>query len=372
MKIWKQRLAVLLSLALVFTMALPVIPQTETTVQAASRTTEFWWDAHTEGAGANAKSSFQVEKGQTFLLGGLCVIYNEKEDVYGRACNVTGVTYKTSNSKIASITKKGQVTTKKTGTVKLTVKYGKASSSVTVTVVGTGKLGSTSKTVKNYNKTLRKYAKSMQNVTKSARYSAVNNYVKLNTYIDKIHKTYKYTNTGFSAIKNSYTSSYNGETFYYTSSNHDKLVVTGLTDAKAYGAMCNAMVKTSPIGTTASKYFKIKSVSAKSNSTSFSITLKSKVTEDQFFGAQATDVYYLWKTKTIKNGKAGTFDMHVYDATAKQTYTAVVTMTKNSKTLKVKMPTNVKLVKGHTYNLRGIADWTGKYGWAKNKSFKAK
>lgn len=371
MKIWKQRLAVLLSLALAFTMMIGVMPQTEQTVQAATSTnvSVFW-------AGLNYQYgtgySLNVEKGQTFNLAALCFISDSQKKVYDKANNVSGETYSSSNSKVITLSKKGMATPKQVGTSTVKVKYKGKYAEVNITVVAPGKLGSTSASARKYNSTIKTYSKGITTLTTKNRYKVLNNYMKLSDYLQKMSMGNKYNYNGFRYEKASYID-YQGKKVYYYKATND-LVVTAVPGAIKDINVYEYVRKFNPIGTLQSKTFKIKSVTAQRNKNSFKINLKSKVNANQFFGAQASDAMWTGPNRTIKDGTKATFQMQVYDMTAKKTYEATVTMKKSSSVLTVKLAKGKKLVKNHKYRLKGtvIQKTSCKYGWTLGKTFTVK
>jgi hypothetical protein len=145
-KIWTRRLSLLLCAALFLPMLLFATPTVET--QAASvykmkLDSAYCVDAKGNYSTTNVK--LQVEAGQKFVVADWVTCYDKKwNDI--DLTSVKGVKYKSSKSGVAAVTSQGVVTTKKTGTTKMTIKKGKFTIKFELQVV---KKGSLTKLCKN-------------------------------------------------------------------------------------------------------------------------------------------------------------------------------------------------------------------------------
>lgn len=92
---------------------------------------------------AGSTKTIQVEAGQNFYISDFLI--EVQCDVYPTPFSEfkNTATYSSSDKKIATVNAKGYVTAKKTGTAKITVKYKKVNYVCTLKVVNKGKLGST-------------------------------------------------------------------------------------------------------------------------------------------------------------------------------------------------------------------------------------
>lgn len=154
MKKWKQRLVMILCLAMLVPMFSAAVPQQ---AQAGSNTYVYWhnsissWDSSVKFPSAAAK--IMVEQGQKFILSDYITVtsYNTKtwKSTAKTAYELKGYKYSSSKANVASISKKGVVNTKKTGTAKVTVKVPQRGSRPMVCTIQVVKKGSLTKKLKN-------------------------------------------------------------------------------------------------------------------------------------------------------------------------------------------------------------------------------
>lgn len=157
MRKWKQRLIMLLCMAMLVPMFAVTLPQE---AKASSNTYVYWdngigkYDTSVKYPTAAAK--IMVEQGQKFILSDYITVstYNSKKhtNTQKTAYECKGYKYKSSKSKIASVSKKGVLTTKKTGTTQVTVKVPQKGARPMVCTIQVVKKGSLTKQLKNSDK----------------------------------------------------------------------------------------------------------------------------------------------------------------------------------------------------------------------------
>lgn len=340
----KKRIALFLCMVMAFTTVFCVIPQKE--VQAASKVSLWWdyWDYSSKVKEA------EIELGvKNLYLGDY--IEAAGDTIYGYLSNNSGVTYSSSNKNVITIDNKGKITAKKTGTATLTVKFKGETTKCKLKVVKS--LASAKKAFgekyQNY-ETAKKVAENFvtaygNGITKKNRYNvlkACKDYTKdcvpavSTTYLEGSKTKYQIINPIFARAR-------------------------ALADmVYQYGRDRN------PMGTIQSKQFKIKSITGQG--TKVTITLKSKVTEEQMVGLQFAGVYYdqivAEKTSALK------VPMYMSDSNGSNWTNATATVKKGSNQIVVKTK---KLTKGKIYRLHGgvVGGWLEKESGNKN-SFKAK
>lgn len=151
MKKWKQRLVMLLCLALIVPTLSAAMPQQ---VQAYSRTYVTWdnsiskYDRTVKFPSAAAR--IMVEQGQKFILSDYVKVstYKNGNSTSKTAYELKGYKYKSSKAKVAAISKKGVLTTKKTGTTQVTVTVPQRGARPMVCTIQVVKKGSLTKQLK--------------------------------------------------------------------------------------------------------------------------------------------------------------------------------------------------------------------------------
>lgn len=352
----KQRISIFLCIFLVFPTILGCLPMTKLEAQAA--TVYYYWESEVSNEYVNGESirTIKTEAGQTFNLGdylNIGVNYN-----YTKANTRKDVTYTSSNTSVATVGRtSGKVTTVKTGATEITITCQGAITKCTVAVVNRGALGISkyADVTKSVNALVNAYGSGLK----------TSNQYKVSNLISKLDSTIsnRVTKNGFKYKKVSYSGG-----FYY--SNTNELVVPSLNKVADIRSKLNTYVKSNnPIGTNASKAFKISSISAPRNSKKFTVTLNSKVTVKQIF---AIKEFVSWDTYRVSANTAK-FPVYVADKSSKQKYYGVATVTKGSKKLSVELY-NLKLKKGKSYQLYGTQYGSGtmKNTWTKAKTFKVK
>lgn len=354
----KIRLAVFLVLMMVLPSIVSVLPMTATEVSAASGDIYVNWDYQW---GYQNSDVVQVEKGQKFYVGDYVTISEYAKSgkfISSKVASLLKATYTSSKKSVATVDKKGYLTTKGTGTTTITVKYKGKKVSRKLKVVPTGDFG---------------YGDDLAAIQKKAEELAT-----------KIPKKVTAKN-GFSIIKlktdyeeflqNSENSAYgintNGMILNYAVSGTTRELV--VPQASRYNVI-NRMLgeyasKNSPTSTRSSKVLKIKSASAKTNQ--ITIKLKNKVSAEQLLAAKCS--YTLWGQPKGSN-KAYIY-VYFHDSAQKTYYYGKGELVKGSKVIKVTpykyssktyKYVRTKLKKGKTYVLGSKTDWT------KGKSVKVK
>lgn len=243
-------------------------------------------------------------------------------------------TYKSSNTKIATVDKKGNVTPKKTGKVDITVSTEGWSGSCEIRV--SKKSITVKKDVKDAVRKIKEIDSKYKKISKSNRYKALNDINKLENYFEKLTKKY-----GEMELKRG------GRTIapigvVSSGKNKNKLIIANRCDYSRYGKLneyLNGLYKNKK------HYEKIKSVNAKSNSKTIKVTLKKKLSSDTVF-------YYLALSNrdinpnTKKDSKSSvTYVKDIYkDGVGGKANSAKITLKPNSKTITIK--TDKKLKKG--------------------------
>lgn len=336
----KRRISILLCFLLVFTTIFVATPK-ET--QAATK-----YSFNGIGNGGN----ITVYKGATNFYAGDLIYRRDADNYVANGYELTyfselkNVTYKSSNTSVASVDKTtGKITTKKTGTAKITMKYKKQVFSFDLRVVDnvaavckeiakqiTYGDGMTPAYWNNLAATAKKEAKAFLKKTGAA--VTIN---KSNRYaILSASNTYTYNSGTYST--NTYNNS-NPQTWIY---NTDSIRVKNVYD-KVYGYVTSLTPFTSGA---ARDLFGIKSFSGKAKSDTITVTLKEKVTADKIF---ALNYIYSWDTD-VKESDTYTFPVQIQRTSTRYKYYAIATVKKGSNKMTVRLK-NTRLVKGETYRL---------------------
>jgi len=339
MNYMKRRISLLLCMLMVFTTIFTAAP-VET--QAANTTHSLYSQI---GMGTNSKVI--VYKGvKDFYIGDLITATkitnpNTPQAEYtslGNLSQLSGVSYKSSKTSVASISKKGLITAKKAGTAKITVKYKGQSIKYELKVVAK----------KDFDKKLSSYGYGLgtsvidEDAKAFLKKTGTNPTIKTSNRYKLLDAYNNYQSSGGCTSMpyiDSATGVYTIDYYIFSPSAIRANVV-----CNKISSYCN---KYNPFVTTSSKCFKIKSISGKSNK--ITVTLKSKVTADQIFGAQAQ---FNWDSeiKKIKKGKPYTFPIVVRNTSNGYKYYATASIKEGSKTMTITLK-NAKLTKGKTYEL---------------------
>lgn len=357
MKQMKKRLALFLCLLMTVPTILGCLPMASLKADAASVPTSTYIGWNIPYVYNPAGTSFEVEANKQVLVGRL-VRYQISGGTYksGYLSQVKGVTYKSSNTAVASFDSKGKLTTKKAGTTNVTVTYkGKLlTCSVKVVKAGTHKAsGSKYMKVKDLAQKLSSYTK----VTADNRYK-----------ISELQGQLMHAQENLVSAAGFKMEKAKGNSYF---SNTNKLILPELLEYDT--ELINSKIqeytaKDNPVGTVASKCFKIKSISAKKNSRSFTITLKSKANATQIFKIKK----YYSSDKVIKNDKRAVFPIYLKDTNTGYTYYGRAVATEKSNKITVSMDYH-KLKAGTKYAVIGDLRWRGDTkGWTQGKAFTVK
>ncbi len=327
MKYVKKRISVFLAILLAVSTVLVALPTEK--VQAAT-TYDLMWSAN--------GTRVEVEKGaKDVYVGDYIFAYKSTSNAYeylGYLSMLSGVTYTSSNTKVATVDKKnGKLNAKKKGTTTIKVKYkGKTISKkfkVVSSVESVRKIDSNlSKKEKEAKKFVKKYGNG-KNVSKD-RYELLT----LKRNCDQIGWS--------SGVVNMYN---NGKVISYIVS-----PVSARYAAKkgAFEIYCEKM---NPFSTRSAKAFQVKSV--KASGKKITITLKNKVSKDQMFGtAYMKAMYDLEKVKE-KNSLSVRF--WIWDSNYNQ-IEATGVVKKGSNKIVVTLKKSMK--KGKKYTWYSYNGWT--------------
>lgn len=326
MNIIKRRISIFLCMLLAFSTIFMAAPQK---AQAAATV----W-LYGPGASTDTKE-IQVYKGSKNLYAGDFVQARNISDntYYGLLSMSSGVTYKSSKPSVATINSTtGLITTKKTGTTVITVKFKGSTAKFNLKVVSKTKL---KEQISNYTQAI------LPDIEECAE-----------AFFTTTGKVSKVTNSNRYKIMTAYKSyDYKYERGYATSYASDECTyyVYSPDAAHAYAvgsAYLDYAVDRSPFATTSAKCFQVGSISGKANTQKITITLKNKVTADQIFGGKN---FLSWDTE-LKATKEYSFPIKVQNTKTKYRYYAIATVKQGSNTMTIETK-NLKLVKGTKYKL---------------------
>lgn len=346
MKQWKTRLAICLCLLLAAPTVIGALPVNKLEAEATGSTSTSVYGYYTD---------MQVEQGKTFNMGDLfqySQYKNDKQIKYGYLSDLSsGVTYKSSDAKVVAITSKGDVSVKKTGKAVITTKYKGITIQTNITAVKKNGLQS------NKYSSLRAKAKNVAKVygngiTSKNRYQlaqAVNNYKLARWNITDTYLSY----TGF-------ISHYSSQ----TGSTHRLVAPEMIKAAKIRSKLSEYAYNNNPVGTKASKNFKITSVTAKKNSETLTIKTNKKLNDTQVFA-----IKYIYINDTyLQNDKKAVFNVYVKDTKTGHYYRGTAYAKQGSNQISVRMD-YLKLKSNTKYQVYYMVN---DKGWAQGKTFTAK
>lgn len=342
MNLLKRRISILLCFLMVFTTVFVAAP-TET--QAATESTSYYFYGP-----ATSDWDITVYKGASNIYAGDYVsAYKEtyssntgwKSDYLGYLSLVSGVTYSSSNKKVATIDKTGKITTKDTGTTTISVKYKGNTIKFDLVVVSKTKFYNQLQSYNQYSdykttaSTADKSAKAFLKITgsnptikDSNRYKLLTAYKNYNVY------------SGYTSISeyDSTTGTYTGAYYCYSPSSAHAYAI--------YSKISNYSYDYNPFiyATGTAKQLNVKSI--KGSGKTVTITLKKAITADQIYGA---NYVFSWDSE-VKSSKTYTFPIYVQDTKTGYKYYGIATMTQGSKTITIKLQ-NKSLTKGTKYKL---------------------
>ena len=329
MKQWKTRLAICLCLLLAAPTVISALPVNKLEAEAASGTSTNVYGYYTD---------IQVEQGMTFNMGDLfqySQYKNNKEIKGGYLSDLSsGVSYKSSNKNVITVSSKGDITVKKTGKAVITTKYKGIPVSTTITAAkNVAKVYGNGITSKNRYK-LAQAVMTCQN----ARWAVTREYI---------------SQTGFVS--------------YYsvqTGSAHRLVAPEMIKAAKISSKLSEYAYNNNPVGTKASKNFKITSVTAKKNSETLTIKTNKKLNDTQVFA-----IKYIYINDTyLQNDKKAVFNVYVKDTKTGHYYRGTAYAKQGSNQISVRMD-YLKLKSNTKYQVYYMVN---DKGWAQGKTFTAK
>lgn len=347
----KKRLAVFLTLLMILPAIMAVLPMTSTEVQAAS--VSMYWSVAGYG-----KQTIQVEKGQKFYVGDYVGIY---VDGVSNTASMVKASYSSSKKSVATVNSKGYFTAKSKGTTTISVKYKGTKTTCKFQVVPAGSFKS-SKAVSTVKSKASALAKSIPSkVTTKNGFDLLKKFRDYNAAGMKVSSEIN-SNNGFLRKKVP-------TTYGYSYEDTPKLAVPQAGRYMTLGSMLSAYnSKNGPTSTRSAKVMKIASVSA--DTSAITVKLKKSIGTEQILSAQIGSRY---DTRLENKGKTkAQFQMNLQNTKTNEWISAVATIQKGSKTLKI-VPkkkelvqegtsyvakyVNTKLEKG-TYRLGSKTDWT--------------
>lgn len=320
----KRRIAVFLSMLIMLTTVFGLVPAKS--VKAATGNVIVGWN----GSGYDEQNAFQVKKGAADLYIGdyisVSISAGGNYTDYGYLSNNSGVTYTSANPSVVSVDNKtGKMTVKGLGLTTISITF--KGHQHTVYVKGVKDLSKELKQSLSWRKSEGdKYAAAFvkaygKGITTANRYKLLN-----------IYKKAGYFSSGYTT---SYSSSRECGIYDGTA---------GHAHALANNLYKYAEEKMNPFATKSAKVFNIQKISGKGQQ--ITVTLNSKVTADQIYGAQ----YEKNEDTDVKEVSTFQFPIYVKDLNSGHRYYAVATIKKGSKTMTIKTK-NLKLKKGSKYCL---------------------
>lgn len=346
MKQWKKRLAICLCLLLAAPAVISALPVNKLEAEAAGGTSTGIYGYYTE---------MQVEQGMTFNMGDLIQYSqykNSKQTKSGYLSDLSGgVSYKSSNADVIAITSMGDISVKQTGKAVITTKYKGIPVTTTITAVKKNGLKS------NKYSSLRSKAKNVAKVygngiTSQNRYKLAQAVTTCQNARRDITEEY-ISQAGFI----SYYSSQTGST-------HRLVAPEMIKAAKISSKLSEYAYNNNPVGTKASKNFKITSVTAKKNRETLTIKTNKKLNATQVFA-----IKYIYSNDTyLQNDKKAVFNVYVKDTKTGHYYRGTAYAKQGSNQISVRMD-YLKLKSNTKYQVYYMVN---DKGWARGKTFTAK
>lgn len=345
MKQWKTRLAICLCLLLAAPTVISALPVNKLEAEAASGTSTNVYGYYTD---------IQVEQGMTFNMGDLLHYYQYKNHKYkgGYLSDLSsGVSYKSSNKNVITVSSKGDITVKKTGKAVITTKY--KGNPVTTTITAVKKNGLKS----NKYSSLRSKAKNVAKVYGNG-ITSKNRYKLAQAVMTCQNACWAVTGEFISPVGFvSYYSVQTGTVYH--------LVAPEMIKAeKISSKLSEYAYNNNPVGTKASKNIKITSVTAKKNSETLTIKTNKKLNATQVFAIK----YIHSKDTYLKNDKKAVFNVYVKDTKTGHYYRGIAYAKQGSNRISVRMD-YLKLKSNTKYQ---VYYKLNDKGWAQGKTFTAK
>ena len=340
MKYVKRRIAVFLSMVLVFGTVFVGAPMEEVQANVGdivwAYNSDNWYNSDHNVFDSKNRHTYEVELGEKNFYVGDYILKIKKRDFTDRLTYHSGVTYRSDKPSVAKVNAKtGKVTTKAVGSAKISVSYQGKTATCTIKVVPASSLASYRPfsyiEMQAGAKKMLKFHGSK--VTSKNRYTILK---ETSRYIEAFRwATYvgmKYSSEYCSGENESYT--------MYTMHVYSPTIIHALS---LYQELRQYANKRNPFSTESSKTLKVKNISGKGKNVS--VTFTKSVNTEQMFGAQ-----YALMTKKPSNKKALKFPVYMLDLKKGKFQKADAVIKKGSKKMTITMK-NGKLKKGRTYLL---------------------
>lgn len=364
MKKLKTRLALLLCILLTVPTIINALPMNTLKAEAADGFVSLNWSGvPMDYSQSPFLANFTIEVGKTVELGDRVYFLERLAD--GNYTNaylstVSKETYKVDKSSVASVSSAGKLTAKNTGKAVVTITYKNATTKCEVTVVKRNSLGASKSKYANLKKKLDAVIKAYNGgITSKNRYAVSEALDEYNVVRNSFEGINYY---GFLREKQK-------TDWGYNYSDTSKWVFPEMVQIqKINSEMYEVARNLNPIGTVSSKWFKIKSISAKRNSDTMTINLKKSVTKAQVFAIQ-----YMYSNDDYRvSGKRATFRVIVKDTKTGYRYYGWAVAKVGSKKITLNMD-YLDFKKGRTYQLIAYDKLdTQPYGWTGGKKIKIK
>ncbi len=351
----KMRLAVFLSILMVLPAVITILPTAATDVSASSSKPFLSWCWGDD----DTYSTIQIEKGQSFYIGDYGHIYISQPSglpVFG-SFSMFQCSYSSSKKSVATVNRKGLVSTKKTGTTTLTLKYSGQKLTVKLQVVAAGsfkKPGSFSRQKKDAASLAKK---TPSRITTKNGFSLIKQLRKYEKAIDERATDSLYIDSwGFLRENDQRT---------------NKLILPDSSRTLTLNLMMmNYGIENSPTSTTSAKVMKIRSISATPDKVT--IKIKKKLDASQILAVRILNS--TGENLNLSGTSTAYLSMMLYDKKdSSSMYYCKALIKKGSDTLTLipyqyNNPTiKARLKKGHSYYLE-----YSRTGWTKGKTVKVK
>ncbi|MBO5372583.1 MAG: Ig-like domain-containing protein [Lachnospiraceae bacterium] len=357
----KKRIAVFLSIMLIFPAIMNILPVATTEVSAASNVWMYWKCAY-------GYKTIEVEQGEKFYIGDYVNVSTPK--IYTVA-SLVNASYSSSKKSVATVDKNGLLEAVSTGTTKITVKYKGKKLTTKLKVVKDGKFGN-EEMIADVKGQLALLEQAIpKKVTLENGFECLQMIEGYKKYIDE--KEYYLEYNGILEEREKISGSN-----WYTYKAKNKLAVPQAGRYYYLEALLGKYSgKNSPVATRSSKVLKVKSVSAKPSMVT--IKLKKKVDASQILAARIiydNDWLKMYNNMPELTGDTKAYiSVGLYSTNGGASYFGIAELTKGSKVAKLYPMkysskkykyVKAKLKKGATYNVGGD------YSWTKGKKVKVK
>ena len=345
----KQRLAVFLSMVMVLTMLSGITPQMQTTVQAAATNLSISSEARCNSVkmGKNYQRvyGFMVEEKQTVQLKQMFYAYDSGSWKSYLLQDLKGVKYSLNKTGAASLSRQGELKTKKPGIVQGTVSYGGSKTYFVCKIVKTGKLGTNKAAYKTIHKLFKEMGTFQDKITAKNCYKYLSTYQKIRKECDKLDDIDEYGMLYTGYVKGTEKVKIGN----YTLKNWEmsQLPLPEMLAYNTYEKTIDTYVKNhNAVGTVSAKQFKIKSVLAKKNTRDMTITVSTKAKQPQIFAIKG----HYAKDIVLENDKTAVFPVYVKDQGTGAVYRGEAVAHEGSNKISIQMD-YMKFTANHKYQL---------------------